>query len=323
MTRFDEVVVLPHNDPDPDAIASGAGLCYLLQQAAGVKGIMMYEGIVGRAENRALVKYLDTPLQSLNRRTFPNGRPVFLVDTQPGAGNNPWQAHIGLAGVIDHHPWREQSRLAPFFDVRPELGSAATMVFEYILAAGLTLPQKLATALFYGIKTDTRGLSRGVSPGDAAAYFYLQPRVDVDGLAEIERAQVPASYFKNFANALATTRIFGSAAITNVGPMDYPDMAAEMADLLIRLENMDWVVCLGIYQHRVLLAVRSTGVRGDAGSLVRAIVQTDGTAGGHDNMAGGQIPLQNTSAGEMIDQLTRRVLQALNIEPDALPGFLV
>ena len=103
---------------------------------------------------------------------------------------------------------------------------------EYLRAAGVEPAPKLATALFYGIKTNTMGLGRAASPADVAAYFYLQPRIDVEALVEIERAQVPADYFKSFAATLQAARAYDGVVISYLGSMAYPDLAAEMADIL-------------------------------------------------------------------------------------------
>lgn len=311
--QHQQVLILPHNDPDPDAIASTVAMHHILTQLTPVKADIGYRGIIGRAENRALARYLNYPLMALGKTT-PLGVPVILVDTQPGTGNNPWHAGMQLVGVIDHHPLKPESDTAAFADLRPGVGATATIIYHYFSTLSLPLPVKLATALFYGIKTDTRGLSRGVSPLDASAYYQLQSKIDSDALAEIERAQVPVSYFKIFANAIEKTQLMNDVAISHVGQMEYPDMAAEMADLLVRLESVTWVICTGIYKKRLFLAVRATGGNGDAGALVRKIVRNDGTAGGHDTMAGGQISIKNQEPAEMLSVIQQRLYQALNLD---------
>ena len=224
--------------------------------------------------------------------------------------------------MIDHHPWRKTTASALFADVRPEVGATSTMLLGYLQAARLELPAWLATALFYGIKTDTAGLSRNVSSVDAAAYFFLQPRLEVEALAEIERAQVPAAYFKSFATTLET-RVYDEVAVAYVGVMDYPDLAAEIADLLLRLEKIEWVICLGIYQNTLLLAVRAPDLLLDAGLLAQTIVGPDGMAGGHSSMAGGQIPLKGRLPEELVDQLSRRALKYLQVDPTVAGRSLI
>ncbi len=87
VTNSSTILILPHNNPDPDSIASMLALGHLLGEIAGVKSLFAYHGIIGRAENRALVRYLDPPLQPMASLDWPELAPVALVDTQPSAGN--------------------------------------------------------------------------------------------------------------------------------------------------------------------------------------------------------------------------------------------
>jgi nanoRNase/pAp phosphatase (c-di-AMP/oligoRNAs hydrolase) len=309
----DRVLILPHNDPDPDAIASAVALRHLLAQRLGVEVNIAYKGIIGRAENKALVRYLGYPLRRLTGSDLRQPLPIALVDTQPGAGNNALPSKSTATIVIDHHPWLEVTAAARFVDVRSDVGATSTILTEYLQAAGIEPSPPLATALFYGIKTDTMGLGRGASPADTAAYFYLQSRIDVDALVEIERAQVPAEYFKSLSASVQAAQVHDGVVISYVGPISYPDLAAEMADILLRLEGTRWVICMGVYQDNLILAVRTRSRRGGAGQLVRAIVGDRGTAGGHGAMAGGQVPMQGEDPEQVARQLGRDALQFLKV----------
>jgi nanoRNase/pAp phosphatase (c-di-AMP/oligoRNAs hydrolase) len=312
----DRVLILPHNDPDPDAIASAVALRHLLAERLGVQGHIVYKGIIGRAENKALVRYLGHPLHRLANSDLRQPVPIALVDTQPGAGNNALPCGSDAAIVLDHHDWREATAKAKFADVRPELGASSTILAQYLEDADIEPSPQLATALFYGIKTDTMGLGRGASPDDVAAYFDLQPRIDVEALVEIERAQVPVEYFERLVGTLQTARVYDGVVISYAGLMSRPDLAAEMADLLMRLEGTRWVICMGTYRDDLILAVRTRSRRGGAGQLAQEIVGDRGTAGGHGTMAGGQIPLDRDVPEALVQQLSRRALQHLRIAPD-------
>jgi nanoRNase/pAp phosphatase (c-di-AMP/oligoRNAs hydrolase) len=307
-------LILPHNDPDPDAIGAAVALRHLLAQTLKIEGRIAYQGIIGRAENKALVRYLGHPLRHLKDSDFHRADAVALIDTQLGAGNNPLPLGRSPTIVIDHHPRREETATAAFADVRSDVGATSTIASEYLNAAGIEPTPPLATALFYGIKTDTMGLGRGASPADAAAYFYLQPRIDVDALVEIERAQVPAEYFRSFDIALRAAKVFDTAVIAYIGQMDYPDLVAEMADLLLRLEGIRWVVCMGAYQGELVLSVRTRDRRGGAGRLAQNMVEDRGTAGGHGTMAGGHLPLAGEEAEQVAMQLGQRAMQLLKVE---------
>lgn len=310
----EQILILPHNDPDPDAIASAVALRHLLTGRVDVVVRIGYKGIIGRAENKAMVRYLDRPLHRLTGADL-SRLPIVLVDTQPGTGNNAYVGQSTLVAVIDHHTWRDSSLTAAYVDVRPQLGATSTIVAGYLQAADIEPSPQLATALFYGIKTDTMGLSRGASAEDVAAYFYLQPLIDVEALVSIERAQVPAEYFHMLDAALHAARVYDRVLLVHVGAMSRPDMAAEMADLLMRLQGVQWVICSGVYKDTLTLSLRTRDRRGGAWALAQHIVGRQGTAGGHGSMAGGQVPLRGRDASQLAVQLGQLTLEYLGIDP--------
>jgi nanoRNase/pAp phosphatase (c-di-AMP/oligoRNAs hydrolase) len=303
-----EVLVIMHNDPDPDAIASAVGLGYMLEKAEGIDVHIAYRGVIGRAENRALSKYIGAHFIKLDEDLLEAEKPIALVDTQPGAGNQPLPPNLTPEIVVDHHSLREETSLASYADVRPEIGATSSIILEYLRATNLRLPKKIATALFYGIKTDTKGLVRSTSPLDVDAYFYLQSRIDVPALIKIESAQVPADYFKSYARALSAARVYGDVLLLYIGRMEYPDLGAEIADLLMRLEGTKWVICAGVYQKELILSLRSRATRLGAGLLAREIVGSLGEAGGHGNMAAGHISLNDADPQKLVDELFFKAL---------------
>jgi len=312
------VLILPHNDPDPDAIASALGLSHLLAEKFQLESGISYKGFIGRAENRALVKYLGEPLFRLSKGGIQTGEVVALVDTQPGAGNNPLPEGYTPAIVIDHHSLAAGTGSALYADVRPELGATSTILVEYLEEAEIELPAHLATALFYGIKTDTKGLSRNAKPEDVSAYFYLQTRIDVNALAGIEQAQVPLAYFKSLDNAIHAAKIYDKEIlIAYLGESTYPDQCAEIADLLMRLRGINWVFCMGVFNKEFILSVRTLSRMKGAGKLVRDILKDKGAAGGHGMMAAGHIDLKvGDDPGQIAANLEVNILRYLKGTPD-------
>jgi len=316
LNGYHSILILPHNDPDPDAIASAVALRYLLIHRLGMQADIAYKGMIGRAENKALVRYLNHPLRRLTNLNLRQPVPKALVDTQLGAGNNALPAKSTAAIVIDHHPWREETATVAFADVRSDVGASSSILTEYLQAADVVIPSSLATALFYGIKTDTMGLGRAGSPTDAAAYFYLQPLIDADALVEIERAQVPVEYFRSFDTALHSVRAYDGLLIAYIGRMAYPDQAAEMADLLLRLEGTRWMICIGVYQDELIVSVRARGRQGGAGKLAQHLVGERGTAGGHGTMAAAHFPLDGGDPEQLAQQIGQRALEFLKVPPE-------
>ena len=146
------VLILPHNDPDPDAIASALALAEILKVRLNIDPKIGYGGIIGRAENRALVEYLGNPLTALVPADFEWAEAAALIDTQPGAGNNPLPADHPAAIVIDHHPVNSNIRSSTYADIASGYGASSSMMTEYLQVFGIEPGLALATALFYGIR---------------------------------------------------------------------------------------------------------------------------------------------------------------------------
>ena len=316
------ILILSHNNPDPDAIASAVALRHLLTHRLDVEAHIAYRGIIGRAENRALVCYLGHPLRRLSGPGLHRSDAIAPVDAQPSAGNVTLPPKSRLAIVIDHHPHRETTDAADFSDARPGLGATSTILTEYVKAADVELSRPVATALFYGIKTDTMGLIRDTSRVDAAAFCYLQSHVDMEALSRIEHAQVPTDYFQSFAATLQAAYVYDSVIVARLGRVSYPDLGAEMADILLRLKDIQWVVCISTYKDFMVVSVRTRKRRG-AGLVVQEIVGHLGTAGGHGAMASGQISLGEQDPGRLATQLSKRALQYLGVSPEIVGNPLL
>ncbi len=308
-------LIVTHDDPDPDAIASAMALGYLLEQRLGLRPTLAHGGIIGRAENKAMVQLLDIqmrPLYEVDPRRFDV---VALVDAQAGVGNVGLPDDVLPTLLIDHHSDVQSDVTGiPFVDVRPACGATSTMLTDYLKAAAVLPDRRVATALFYGIKSDTMGLARSAGDHDVEAYLYLLPLADNKILAEIEHAQVPLAYFRAFERALERTFIYRDVVISSLGEMDWPDLAAEMADFLLRWEGARWIICMGLFDDEVVISVRTNDLEGNAGQVVREVVAGLGTGGGHGLLAGGRVVLDGQSPRDMVRQLRRRFLLRLGRE---------
>jgi nanoRNase/pAp phosphatase (c-di-AMP/oligoRNAs hydrolase) len=316
----DPVLILTHDNPDPDALASGLGLARLIS-SWGIRSELVYSGLVSRAENKAMLNLL-TP-EWVHRDELPELEAysaVALVDTQPDAGNNDLPSEVIPDIVIDHHhPIRDNISKVPFVDLRPDVGSTSSLIFQYLQAASVNIDASLATAIFYGIKTDTRGLSRGDSPIDQSAYFRLLTMIDRQLLVQVEQAGLPREYFQKFCDGLRAAVVYGSVVVADLGEMHRPDFVGEMADMLIRLEKSRAVLCMGNHGDLLYLSLRTVPMKDDAGLLVQRIVPAPGKAGGHGTMAGGQVPLENGRYDRITTGLKHRFLEVMGEAGDGSP----
>ncbi len=307
------LIILTHNDPDPDAVASAWGIQTLLVAELGIKPRIVYGGIIGRAENRALVRELQIELTHVDGLDWQTVGGAILVDTQERATNHALAPGVPPVAVFDHHQRIRPRQRIPFRDVRVRYGATSTLVTEYLVAANLPPQPALATALFYGIKTDTRGLARGATDCDAWAYMILLPLMDRKLLAAIEQARVPRAFFQVLSDALARTVLYDNVVLANLGNLLRPDMAAEIADILSRLDHAGWVICMGRYQAHVVLAVRTSLPQANAARLVQQVVGDLGGAGGHTHMAGGRVRL-GSDPERLEQELHNRFLHELGVE---------
>ncbi|PYV92539.1 MAG: hypothetical protein DMG05_04155 [Acidobacteria bacterium] len=315
----DKVLILMHDNPDPDSIASALGLQYILEQLAKKPSLIGYAGIVGRAENRAMLKYLGIKLCSLSRISLPDFPCVAMVDTQPSTGNNSLPASRSPQIVIDHHPYRHASRKVPYREIKPKYNVTASIITEYLIASRLVLDPILATALFYAIKSETEGLGREVGKIEAKLRHYLYPYVDQKLLANIENARVSREYFQIIHSALEHALIYGDAVMANLETVTNPDIIAEVADVLMRLEKIKWSFCFAAYNGDILISARTIDRANDVGTLMRTAFGDLGSAGGHEMMAGAKICAKTKSSVRkkaFIRQLMNRLLRLTGNDSD-------
>jgi nanoRNase/pAp phosphatase (c-di-AMP/oligoRNAs hydrolase) len=207
LSDVSRLLILTHDNPDPDALAAGWVLRHIVRQRHGLPATLCYEGVVGRAENRAMVDLLRIPLVPLSPRVLERHDAIALIDTQPLTGNNSLPADRLPQLVFDHHPLRRATRDVPFADVRPDYGATATIMNEYLDASGLPILPRYATALFYAIRSETQNLGREASTPDQRAFLSLFPRTDNRLVSRIERAPLSRRYLALLDGAFRATRL--------------------------------------------------------------------------------------------------------------------
>ena len=154
---------------DPDAMASALALKRLFWRRA--KKILIYHiNPIKRADNLAFVRLLKVDQQHIRNLDRAAITKWAILDSQPHHEAQFRKYHYDI--IIDHHPLGPGSR-ARFVDIREEYGANATIMTEYLRAARIKPSPRLATALFYGIKTDTDNFVRQATGHDINAFRYL------------------------------------------------------------------------------------------------------------------------------------------------------
>ena len=314
------LLIVTHDNPDPDALVSASALAKLAEVKADVRSRICCEGIVGRAENRALARELRLKLMSASRVNWRKWPKIALVDTQPGAGNNSLPRRRTADLVIDHHPLRRRTK-AKFVDVRPEHGACATLIAEYLEAAAVSVSSDLAAALCYAISSETQDLSREASPADVAAYMRLYPLADKRMLSGILHPRLKHDYFSTLTRAVLGAFTYGNIIGSHLGDVSHPDSISLVADLLLRHERMGWSMVTGTWKDALYVSLRTVHGQAHAGRMLQRVLGTRGRAGGHGTMAGGRATLVGLDEGgreELSEDLVKRLIRILKRRTDVV-----
>lgn len=313
------LLVLTHKNPDPDSLGGAMGLQEFADKVCGVPSEFAVTGRILRAENQTMVRELSIKMLQLDDLDLSAYDCFALVDTQPGFGHTFVPPGINLDIVIDHHLCEEgDDRIAElnFVEVRTDVGATSSLVADLLRQAGVEPSREVATALAYGIKTDTADLSRNVSDIDLAANEYLFPFVDRQVLATIASPRLPLAYFQTLKNALGELRLYDGVALCSLGITSSPEMVAEVADMLMRMEEVRAVFCGGVTGSDYYISVR-TEIGGDAWQLIKAAMEGEkGSCGGHGSVAGGSIALDSNNSRNwhrLERRLERNILRSMGV----------
>jgi nanoRNase/pAp phosphatase (c-di-AMP/oligoRNAs hydrolase) len=164
---------------------------------------------------------------------------------------------------------------------------------EYLVTAEEKISERLATALLYGIRSDTLALSRRVTDDDLQAFTLLYPLANYSLLRQIDRPELPISFAHILARAMKRMVIRDGLVILNLGRVERDDLIVQMADFCLQFEGVAWVAVAGKLGNNLVISVRNHGMgRDNAGEAVKALFGEIGSAGGHRNMAKAVIPIR-------------------------------
>lgn len=286
----EKIGILLQPDPDPDGIACGYALRALLGRKAPTAPLISF-GEVQRPENRAMVDAIGIEIRTVMPEELDEFDGLALVDVQPTVFGESAPARVlSVDVVIDHHPERSGYD-ALIRDIRPNYGATATILTEYLRATSADMNSRLATALLYGVKSDTQLLGRDTSSADMNAFAYLHSCYSPALLRRIERPALPADGLRRLGRALAKTKVDGNIHLLILGRVR-EDVIPQVAELGLQAEGADWSVAVGLVGQNLVFSVRNVGHVRAAGEVVRAVVEGLGVGGGHRTMAKGIVPLK-------------------------------
>jgi len=283
-------------DADPDSIASAMAVKRLLWRKVASVNISSIN-IVERPDNSAMIRLLGVDLTNISNVNKSDFSRFIMVDSQPD--HNEGFSGINPDVIIDHHP--ETGAQASFIDIRPQYGAASSILTEYLRAAKIKPSSKLATGLFFAIKTDTNNFVRQTSLEDIRAFQFLFRYVNIHLVQKIEHVDLRMDFLKYFKKALMTKYMRKGRVYVNLGNIEAPDICVLIADFFMRVNSVKWSIVSGIYEKKLIVVFRNDGSCRNAGVVAKKSFGAIGSAGGHKSMARAEIPISNLNGIKGLD----------------------
>ena len=275
---------------DPDAIASSLALKRIIARRAEEVSIARINEIK-RPDNLSMLGYLRVKIPMLTPEMLSKYQRFAMVDSQPG--HHAETKDISFSVVIDHHPYTkiENSSADALIDVRPNYGACSTILMGYLKAANIRPGKMLATAMLYGVRTDTGNFSHKTTLADLRAFRTLSRLADQAKLSRIVRSEFFLPWIKPFGNALDHIVSIGTGKFIFFENAPSSDLLVLTVDFLMRVHEVRWAAVAGVENDNLVVTLRSDGVR-NVGKLAERAFGEYGMAGGHQNMARAEIPLK-------------------------------
>ncbi|ADC65700.1 TrkA-N domain protein [Ferroglobus placidus DSM 10642] len=315
------LAIFTHDNPDPDAISSAMALREIAKHF-GVAADILYYGEIAHQQNRAMVNLLNVEMLKASEVDLSIYDKFALVDSSGVGVNNSIPEDITLSIIIDHHP--AENVEAEYYDLRNDVGATATILTQYIQDLKIVPTRMLATALFFGIQTETEEFKKNTRTADFLAAAFLYPFVDNELIEKMEGPALSTETLDVIGTAIKNREIFSSFLISFAGFINDRDTLPQAADFLLKLEGISTVLVFGIMKDAVYISARNKDVRINIGEVLKKAFGDVGSAGGHAHAAGGKIPLgifgdvtdKQTLAKLVTEAIKRRFLMAVGIEAE-------
>jgi nanoRNase/pAp phosphatase (c-di-AMP/oligoRNAs hydrolase) len=321
LSDADRILILLHNDPDPDALASGLALRNVLRRTKQTAVIAAFHGVT-RPENQRMMNLLDIHVEIVTPAQLEDFDRIAMVDVQPHYFGGTID-RVDL--VIDHHP-EMSGYTAVYKDIRADYGSTSTILTEHLRAVDANISERVATAMLYAIKSDTLFFNRQANRVDIEAFSYLYPLADAALIRKMEGAEITEERLNFVLKAKQHGRMEEQVFCAFLGTIPREDFIPYVADFYLQLEDVKWTIVSGIVGESLVMSVRNLGYSRNAGEFVRKHFADLGdastgksSAGGHRAMAKAVVPLAvfkqkfgPISNDQLVDLVLRLALEFLH-----------
>ena len=284
LTKYGNIVIQCHDNPDADALASGFALKWFFEKQ-GKKVRLIYSGPQEISKGNLVLMDENLGINCEYVDEINNPDLLITVDCQYGESNVQRFVAKKIA-VIDHH--QSSDELPEMHEVRSNYGSCSTVIFELLRAAGLNPNDNrdVATALYYGLMTDTADFTEISHPSDR----------DLRDTASFDKSQI--TLFKNSNLSIDELRIAGDALKNTILNEEYRYGIAEaekcdsnilgfISDMFLEVDGMDTCIVYDIRPYGIKFSVRSCVKEVKASELAAFMAEGLGGGGGHLVKAGG------------------------------------
>lgn len=291
LLKYNQIVVQCHDNPDADAIASGYGVyTYLKSHGKDVRLVYGGRNVIRKSNLVMMIKELDIPIENVRHTSCEEPAELLVtVDCQYGEGNVTLYPAQNVA-VIDHH--RVSKPLPKMHEVESHLGACSTLVWNMLKDEGIdpNENENLATALYYGLYTDTGNLEE----------IYHEKDMELRDNAKVRSGLI--TKLRNANISIEELEIAGAAllrcdyneqyrfAVVKAGPCD-PNVLGLISDMVLEVDSIDVCVVFSVLTNGVKISVRSCDENIKANELAAKLCMGIGSGGGHQVKAGGTIQM--------------------------------
>ena len=315
------VAFIVKGSPDPDAIAGSLALLSFYESLTG-SGKIYYNSYISHSNNKARVNVLGINMEKIDSFAELDGKYEHYIVVDH---SDPKVEGLDISKCIlhvDHHKEAESDKknkgkekdLTYTKIVELDAGSCSSILTKLLqdegfFESGNPDVQKVASALTYGVRSDTDNLD-SAGPKDWEAMKLLSQYASKVDVKKMTAAKITAQTADLLKRALSSEKEEQGWLYTGVGFLQetYRDSIATVADELQRRSGIDHVLVYAIIEKDDGLVVEGSVRSSDAGMDLDAFVRSfSENAGGRKHKAGFAIPLEFWGTCPDKDQLANLV----------------